>query len=116
MTLENGNIVAKVQEAYQYIYETTKTPPTYTNFNRSIYALCINPNQSNLVYNQQESKATRNFNRWQKENGQFERPHIITKGNDFNAIYNTDKYENDLRGEEFIETNITFPKGKTRKR
>ena len=112
MTLENGNIVAIVQDAYQYIYETTKTPPTYTNFNRSFYALCINPNQSNLVYNQLESKATRNFNRWQIEYGQFERPLIFTKGNDFYAIYNTDKDENYKRREVFIETNITFPKGK----
>lgn len=112
LTLENGNIVAIVQDAYLYIYETTKTPPTYTYFNRSFYALCINPNQSNLVYNQLVSKATRYFNRWQIEYGQFERPLFFTKGNDFYAIYNTDKDDNDLSGEVFIETNITFPKGK----
>ncbi len=109
--LDNGNLVAIVEDAYLQIFEGSNSAATYTYYNRCFYALCVNPNEGNLVYNQLLSKATRTYNRYRIDKGQFESPLFFTKGNDFYAIYNADKGDNDLCGDVFIETNITFPKG-----
>jgi len=109
--LDNGNLVTVIEDSYVHIQESTTTPATYTYYNRNFYAICVNPNDSKIVYNQLLSKATRYFNRYKINGGQFESPLYFTAGNDFYAIYNADKDDNDLAGQLFIETNITFPKG-----
>lgn len=110
--LENGNLVTVVEDSYLHIEESTTAPATYTYYNRNFYSICVNPNEGKIVYNQLLSKATRYFNRYKTGCGQFESPLYFTVGNDFYAIYNTDKDDNDLAGQLFIETNITFPKGR----
>lgn len=109
--LENGNLITVVEDSYVNIQESTTAPATYTYYNRNFYSICVNPNDSKIVYNQLLSKATRYFNRYKTGGGQFESPLYFTVGNDFYAIYNADKDDNDLAGQLFIETNITFPKG-----
>jgi hypothetical protein len=102
LELENGNLIVVIQDSYKVIADGT----SFAFFNRNFYALCVDVNQSSLVYSQLVSKATGFYNHYDVGYGQFETPFFFTKGNDFYAIYNTDKDDNDLCGEAFIETNI----------
>ncbi|MBP1629919.1 MAG: hypothetical protein H6Q15_812 [Bacteroidetes bacterium] len=107
LQLENGKLVVVCEDTYVLIVTGRSNYNTY--YNRNFYAICVNPEIGKIEYNQLISKSTCFTNGWPSEGGQFEKQFYFTKGNNFYAIYNTSRKDDELCGEIFIDPGITFP-------